>query len=478
VENAQPDIPGTGTVLRAPGLAAGALLCLAILVLCDLEPGKPVVTATAAVAVLMAVWWITEALPLAVTALVPVVLFPLLGVMNGKAVASQYFNHIIFLFIGGFIVALAMERWNLHRRIALRILLLFGNRPRRILLGFMTATAFLSMWISNTAATMMMVTIVFAIILKVEGSTTPENARRFSIALLLGVAYSASIGGISTLVGTPPNLSFTRIFEIQFPDAPEISFSTWFAFALPISGVMLMSTWFFLSLLFVPRKGGLTLDEDLIRRQVRDLGPITFNEWVVLADFFLLVALWLTRTGIKVGDTTLAGWSSLFAHATYINDGTVAVAMAVLLFMIPARGTASTRIMNWETAVRLPWHIVLLFGGGFALAGAISQSGLSDWLGDQLKALGSLDPYLLIAIVCLTISFLTELTSNTATTEMILPVMAGLATTIEVDPLFLMVPVTLSCSCAFMMPVATPRMPSCSAPEGSGWPPWPGPGSS
>jgi len=456
VEDSANRPPQAGDLFRYTGLAAGALAGLSVLLFLDLEPGRPTVTATAAVAVVMAVWWITEAIPLAATALLPVVLFPYLGIMNGKAVASQYFNHVIFLFIGGFIVALAMERWNLHRRIALRILLLFGNRPRHILLGFMVATAFLSMWISNTAATMMMVTIVFALILKIEAGSDPKMARRFSVALLLGVAYSASIGGISTLVGTPPNLSFTRIYEIQFPEAPEITFTTWFSFAFPISVVFLVSAWFFLSRLYVPRKGGLAIEKDVIRKQVRELGPLSFAEWVVLVDFFLLVLLWLTRSGVTIGGLRIPGWSSLLARPYYLNDGTVAIAMAVPLFFLPAGRRTAARIMDWETAARLPWNIVLLFGGGFALAAAFTQSGLSNWLGEQLKGLGTLNPYLLIAIVCLTISFLTELTSNTATTEMILPVMAGLAVNIDVNPLFLMVPVTLSCSCAFMMPVATP----------------------
>jgi sodium-dependent dicarboxylate transporter 2/3/5 len=442
--------------LRVVGLALGAGAGLVILLACDLKPGHPAVTATAAVAVLMAVWWITEALPLAITSLVPMVLLPLLGVMNGKVVARQYFNHVIFLFIGGFMVALAMERWNLHKRIALRILLFFGDKPRLILLGFMAATAFLSMWISNTAATMMMVTIVLALVHRLEGGGASPGSRRFAIALLLGVAYSASVGGIATLVGTPPNPIFMRIFEIQFPDGPDITFAAWFSFAFPISVTLLVTIWLFLSLLYGPKKGAMAIDRTVMRRQYEALGPLSFAEWVVLIDFVLLVVLWLTRAGIEVGGFTIPGWGGLFAHPEYLNDGTVAIGMALLLYLVPARPGASTRIMDWPTTARLPWNIVLLFGGGFALAAAFAGSGLSDWLGEELEALQSLHPLILIAVVCLAISFLTELTSNTATTGMILPVMAGLAKAIEVNPLFLMVPVTISCSCAFMMPVATP----------------------
>lgn len=435
--------------------AIGTLFAVVILGL-DLDPGKPEVSRTAAVAVLMATWWITELVPLAVTALLPVILFPLLGVMNGKAVSSHYFNHIVFLFIGGFIVALAMERWNLHRRIALRILLLFGGKPKNILLGFMVGTAFLSMWISNTASTMMMVTIAVALIAKLESSTGGPATRRFATALLLGVAYSATIGGISTLVGTPPNLSFARILQIQFPEAPDISFVDWLVFAAPISGMFLGLTWLYLARFWMPDSGELHLDAALIREEYERLGPMTSAEQKVLGAFGTLVFLWLFRSDIEIGSLLIPGWSRLFPNPEYINDGTVAAGVALLLFLIPSRSEEGGRIMDWATAVRLPWHIILLFGGGFALASGFVEGGLSAWLGENLEGASALHPVVLISIVCTTITFATELTSNTATTEMMLPILAGLATAIEINPLFLMIPVTLSCSCAFMMPVATP----------------------
>ena len=442
------------------GSTWGAWLALAVgiaILFLDLDPERPAVTRTAAVAAVMAILWITEAVPLAVTALLPVVLFPALGVMNGNAVSSQYFNHIIFLFIGGFLVALAMQRWGLHRRIALRILLLFGNRPAGILLGFMIATAFLSMWISNTATAMMMVTIAMAIISRVEEGSEPKASRKFACALLLGVAYSASIGGIATLVGTPPNMSFIRILEIQFPEAPEISFASWFAFVLPLSGVFLLVTWGGLRLLTMPRGEGIRLDPGMISEEYRKLGKLSFAEWVVLVDFLLLVVLWLFRQEIPLGNHfTIPGWSSWFPVPAYLNDGTVAIALALPLFFIPAERGSRTRVMDWATTARFPWHIVLLFGGGFALAAGFTESGLSTWIGNSLIALKGLHPIVLVALFCLLLTFVTELTSNTATTEMILPVLAGVALSIEVNPLLLMIPVTLSCSCAFMMPVATP----------------------
>ncbi len=437
------------------GLVAGPAVAALLLAL-DLEPARPSIGATAAVAAWMAIWWITEAVPLAVTALLPVVLFPSLGVMPGGAVASHYFNHVIFLFIGGFIVALAMERWNLHRRIALRILLAFGAHPRSILAGFMIATWFLSMWISNTAATMMMVTIVLAVIARVESRDDSGALGRFAIGLLLGTAYAASIGGIATLVGTPPNLSFVRIFEIQFPDAPPIGFASWLFFALPISVTLLAITWALLAWRFAPPPGALHLDRETFREHYAALGRPSWAERVVLVDFAVLVVLWLTRADLTVGSLTLPGWSRLFPQPGFLNDGTVAVALAVALFLIPSRAGDGGRVMDWTTASRLPWHIVLLFGGGFALAAAFDHGGLSTWMGERLDAAGALPPIVMVAVLCVALTFLTELTSNTATTEMILPVLAGLAVAIGVDPLLVMVPVTVSCSCAFMMPVATP----------------------
>ena len=424
----------------------------------DLSPGHREITYTAAIAMLMAVWWITEAVPLAVTALLPLILFPAFGIMDGKAVSTQYVNHIIFIFVGGFMVALAMERWDLHKRMALKILMMAGVHPRYILLGFMLATAMLSMWISNTATTMMMVPIAIAIVSKLEDFLGKDSVRKYSVGVFLGIAYSASIGGIATLIGTPPNLSFVRIFHIFFPKAPEISFAQWFFFAFPISLVFLFLVWLLLSMIFCPRKG-IKPDKKLFIDQYNALGPVSFEEKIVLVDFLLLVILWMFRADIRIGDFTIPGWSNLFPEAKFLNDGTVSIAMAFLLFLIPTKNRSRNkdrRVLTWKTASRLPWNIVLLFGGGFALAGGFKASGLSAWMGEQLKGLGSLPPILIIACICLFITFLTELTSNTATAEILLPILAALAVSIRVNPLLLMIPGTLSCSFAFMLPVATP----------------------
>lgn len=440
-----------GRKLERWGLWLGPVIGLGGAVFGDLEPGKPEVTLTAGAACWMAIWWMTEAVPLAVTALLPVVLFPLLGIMSGREVAPLYFNHIIFLFVGGFMVALAMQRWNLHRRIALRLLLVFGGCPRCILTGFMLATAFLSMWISNTATTMMMVPIAMAIVAKME-----EQHATYGTAVFLGVAYAASIGGFATLVGTPPNLSFARILAIHFPRAPEISFATWFAFALPLSCAMLLCAWGVLCVAFGIRGRGEDLDLTAVEMQYAELGRMSFAEKIVLADFVLLAFFWLSRRPVQIGDWTLPGWSQLFESAELMTDGSVAMAMALVLFVIPARDGTGTRVMNWQTASNLPWHIVLLIGGGFALASGFISSGLSLWCAQQLKILGSVHPLVLVGSLCVMMTFLTELTSNTATAEMFLPVLASLAVAVNANPLLLMIPATLSCSCAFMLPVATP----------------------
>ncbi|MFG0316731.1 MAG: SLC13 family permease, partial [Planctomycetota bacterium JB042] len=264
-----------GAPRRPLALLLGPAAAASLLLFFDLAPGRPEVERTAAVALWMAIWWITEAVPLAVTSLLPVVLLPVLGVMDGKRVASEYFNDVVFLFLGGFLVALSIERWGLHRRIALRVLLLFGARPTRILLGFMVATALLSMWISNTATAMMMVTIVLAVVRRLEEEEPGEATRRFVAGLLIGVAWAASTGGISTLVGTPPNLSFKRIFERTFPDAPTVDFTSWMLFALPLGAVLLLVGWLLLSLVFVPRGRTVAIDREHHAAEARALGPVS-----------------------------------------------------------------------------------------------------------------------------------------------------------------------------------------------------------
>ncbi len=437
-------------------LILAPLISLAIILFADLDPTNKSVTYCLAVAVLMAIWWITEAIPLAVTALLPVALFPLLGVVDGKTISGMYFNHLIFLFVGGFLMAFAMERWNLHRRIALRILIFFGISPGRILLGFMLATSFLSMWMSNTATAMMMVPIALSIIMKLEESLGELNMGRYSVGLLLGIAYSASIGGIATLVGTPPNLSFARIVSIIFPEMPEISFADWFIFAIPVTILLFIAAWLLLYLMYKPKNSWQNIQLNDFKKEYDALGKAKPEEKIVMVLFTLLAFLWIFRSGFNIQSFVVPGWSGLFKYPSYINDGTVAIFIAIILFIIPSKTEKGERLMNWETAKKVPWNIVLLFGGGFALAQGFVDSGLSVWFGEQLAGLANVEPLVLTLANVGMMSFLTELTSNVATTEMILPILAGLSVSIEINPLLLMIPATLAASLAFMLPVATP----------------------
>ena len=412
---------------------------------------------TAAVAALMACWWMFESIPLGATALVPVILFPLLGVLDGKTVASSYFNTTIMLFLGGFMIAIAMEKWQLHKRISLKILRSIGGTPPKMILGFMIATAFLSMFISNTATAIMMLPIGIAVITAMETSTSKKMTNKFSISLLLAIAYSASIGGIATIVGTPPNLAFHRIFEISFPKAPEISFSDWMVFGFPLSLILLALLWLILTQIMYRNPRDLRIGKEIIRSEKEKLGKMTFEEKAVLIIFIITGVLWIFRDSLNLGFVEIPGWASLLAFGEYIDDGTVAIFMALLLFLIPSKeDTRKTRLLSAGDFKKLPWEIVILFGGGFALAEGFHGSGLSEIVGSYFGSFAGIPDILIIMLVCSFLTFLTELTSNTATTQTILPILAGISISAGMNPLFLMIPATISASCAFMLPVATP----------------------
>jgi len=442
---------------RIVGLWLGVAAFL-LLMAFPVDPGNTPASRMAAVALLMAAWWVSDAIPLFATALLPLVLFPFLGILGGRETAPIYFNSTIVLFIGGFMIALTMERWNLHRRIALGIIHAVGGGPARIVLGFMLAAAFLSMWISNTATAVMMVPIGLAMMLQIEEEFDAARSHTFSVGLMLGIAYACSVGGLMTLVGTPPNLSFVRIFEILFPEAPPIAFGQWLIMGLPVGLTMILVAWVLITRVFYRAPSDLTVNREVVRSERAALGRISFEEKAVMAVFVATALLWVFRVDLEVGVATIPGWSRLLPHPEMIDDGTIAIAMASILFFVPTkdRSRGDRRIMGPDVIPRLPWDIVLLFGGGFALAAGFQRTGLAQIIGDQFQALGSMPPFVMILLVCLMITFLTELTSNTATTEMILPVLAAIAVSTGINPLALMIPASLSASCAFMMPVATP----------------------
>lgn len=432
----------------------GVLLFLGMVFFVDLHPEKPQITYTAAIAILMAFWWVTEAIPIGATSLLPVILFPILGVLDGKTVSETYINSIIFLYIGGFLMALAIEKWNLHRRIALKILSVSGASPLRILFGFMAASAFLSMWMSNTATAMMMLPIAFSVISALEENYAPKPLKTYSTGIFLSIAYACSIGGTATLVGTPPNLSFARIYEIMFPNGQEITFGNWLVFALPITVVLFMFTLFYLYFLTKPAKKQ-QLPKTFFKERYKALGKPSPEEKKILVLFSALIFLWIFRKSIRIGAVEIPGWSSVLHTPAYINDGTIAIFIAFLLFVIPS-SKKNRALVNWSITKRIPWHIVLLFGGGFALAKGFVDSGLSQYIGSLLTGAKDLSPLTIIALLTSLMSGLTEFTSNTATTEMMLPIIGGLATEIQLNPLLLMLPVTLAGSMAFILPIATP----------------------
>ncbi|KAJ8386224.1 hypothetical protein AAFF_G00175440 [Aldrovandia affinis] len=479
---------------------------------------------------LMAVYWCTEALPLAVTALLPVILFPLLGVMQSQEVCMQYLKDTNMLFVGGLIVAVAVEHWNLHKRIALRVLLIVGVRPALLMLGFMGVTAFLSMWISNTATTAMMVPIVQAVLQQLnstesevaqvhtddeqdppsEGETKelekqPDGhvavsglvamteaeqcdeaaeQRRMRKGLTLCVCYAASIGGTATLTGTGPNLVLSGQMTELFPENGDvINFASWFGFAFPNMIIMLTLAWLWLQFVFLGFNfkktwgcGVVKTEKEIaaynvIREEHRRLGAMSFGELSVLLLFTLLVALWFTRD-----PGFMPGWATNLFNAKdeYVTDATVAVFVATLLFILPSRPprfwfksgsldaesqswAASPSLLTWKVVQKkLPWNIVLLLGGGFALAKGSEVSGLSRWLGNQMTPLHTIPPWAIAIILCLLIATFTECTSNVATATLFLPILATMSQSIGVNPLYVMVPCTLSASFAFMLPVATP----------------------
>ena len=442
-------------VIKKVGLTTGFAIAVSIALFGKLGD-DPQVTRMAAIAVLMSIFWVTEAIPLAATALLPLVLLPLSGIASSKNVAAQYMNSTVFLLIGGFLIALAMQRWNLHKRIALSILVLCGGHPVSLLFGFMLATAGLSMWISNTATTLVMLPIALAILSRYGDTLNNEQAHRYGVALLLSIAYSASIGGMMTLVGTAPNLVFSRFYEMATGET--VGFAQWMLLSMPVGMIMLLSLALMMKLLFLqqlPASGAL---KQLVQHEQHQLGKISLEEQSVLVVFIITALLWITRKSLHIADVSLLGWSEIFIFGKMMDDGSVAIAMAALLFFIPARKAdgKQTRLLTEEVFSKLPWSVVLLFGGGFALAYGFAESGLSVYIASQLQGLKSAGLPLLILSVSAGMSLLTELTSNTATTQLVMPIMLSVSEVLSISPVWMMVPATLSASCAFMFPVATP----------------------
>jgi sodium-dependent dicarboxylate transporter 2/3/5 len=431
---------------RLLGLIAGPLVFVSLLFFFQSESLSDSALVVLASAAWMAIWWVTEALPTPATALLPIVLFPLFSDIGISDAAAPYAHKYIYLFLGGFILASAMEKWNLHQRIALRIIHVVGTNQHQIILGFMMATAFLSMWISNTATAVMMMPIASAVIKgQVKDNAKKESETQFGKALMLGIAYSASIGGMATLIGTPPNLILAGVVEEMFE--VEISFLEWMKIGLPISMLLLFSTWYYLTrIAFKYEVTESAKNAALISNQLKALGRLSKQETRVLIVFVLTAFAWITRSYIQ--DWFVPG----------LDDSIIALIAALALLTIPAgENTLSERqLYAWKDTVSLPWGILILFGGGMALASAFESSGLALWIGGGLTAFEISSLFVLVLLLVAGVNFLTEFTSNMATTAMLLPILPAIAITVGIHPYLLMIGTTLAASCAFMLPVSTP----------------------
>ena len=424
------------------GLFLGPMVFIAILNLLKSDGLTEQATAVLAITSWIAIWWITEAIPIAATALLPIILFPLFGALGLKETGAAYGHKFIFLFVGGFILAIAIEKWNLHKRIALHIIRVVGTSLINIMLGFMISTALLSMWISNTATTVMMLPIGMAVISQVNRGSNLEKGTHFGKALMLSIAYSASIGGMATLIGTPPNLILAGVVNELY--GIEITFLQWFKFGFPISIFLLLICWIYLGkFAFSLKDQRMAGGKQIINQQLNELGRMSREEKSVALIFLLTAIAWICRSFL------LKDWIAA------IDDTIIALIAGVLMFIIPSKNKGEG-LLVWEDAVKLPWGVLLLFGGGIALAIGFDTSGLAEWIGMQLKSLNGAPVFILVLIIVASVNFLTEITSNLATTTILLPVLAALAVVADVNPFLLLVGATVAASCAFMLPVATP----------------------
>ena len=402
--------------------------------------------ATIASIVWVAFWWVTEAVPIAVTSIMPLLLFPLTGVMDLRATTISYSNPLIFLFLGGFILALAMEKWNLHKRIALNIIKLVGVKKQQLILGFIIATGFLSMWISNTATTVMMLPIALSIIKQSKRVNASEaqdiEESRFSKALILSLPYAASIGGMATLIGTPTNLILSDAIK-QFYNV-EIAFDQWMLIGVPIATLLLFVCWFHLTRIVFKIKNKDTLGEkNIIQEELNKLGKMQSEEKWVLIVFVIVVLMWITRRFL------------ITPFFPAVNDTIIVLIGAVTLFIIPSTSKKEERLMDWQTASKLPWGVLLLFGGAFAIASGFQASELTILIGEQLGSLSGIPFLVILFVVILVVNFMTEVTLNMAMCTVMMPILATLAIALDVHPYGLMIGTCIAASCAFMLPVAT-----------------------
>jgi len=422
--------------LKFIALVAGPVLGLVGALVLSMSGLAQPAAITAGITIWVGTWWIFEPIPIPATSLIPFAAFPLAGILPNKAIAQAYGHWLILLLLGGFILSVAMEKSGVHRRLAINMIrLVGGTEPKRLILGFMLATALLSGWISNTATTLMMLPVALALSDELPG---PESVR----ALLLGLAYAASIGGIATPIGTPPNIVLMGIY--QEATGADIGFLDWMLLGGPIALVLLATAWVYLTRSIPPSSSGSTTSLDALP----ELGRMSAHETRILIVFGLTAFAWITRA------QPFGGWTGMLGLTT-VGDDTVALAAVVVLFLVPSGEPNGERLLDWESATKIPWGLLILFGGGIGIAKAFGASGLSEAIGQSLTPLSTWPMLVSVGLICLTVTFLTEMTSNTATTTLLMPILAAAAISAQLEPLTLMVPAALSASCAFMLPVAT-----------------------
>ncbi len=433
-------------------VTTGPLLAMLMVLFGNLTPGNMQPTYMAAITIWVAWWWMTEAITISVTALLPFILIPLAGIADPQTIALQYMDQAIFLFLGGFLISIAIEKWGLHKRLSLGVLAFIGSSRARVLFGVMFATYFVSMWISNTATVLMLIPAVLGIV-KHLGDEQAAYSKKFSTGLMIALAYAATIGGMATLVGTPTNTIFYSYYNKNI--APDgLNFTNWFAIGFPISIVLLMAVFFIMLYMFVGFKKQ-PLDRRYFIDQYKTLGRMAAEEKMITAVFATTAILWFTRADIDFGSFAFKGWGNLVGGNPRVHDSTVSVVMGSLLFLIPSKNDKSATLLVADDFKKVPYSVLLLFGSGFALAKGFELSGLSAWLAGHLANIGTLHPLLIIFCIVTIVCVISEFASNVASIQLALPILASLCDSTGLAPLEVMLPATLAASLGFMLPVAT-----------------------
>lgn len=409
---------------------------------------------TAAILIWMGLWWMTEPVNLYITSLLPLIFLPLLNILSFKLVAPHYMEEVIFLFVGGFLFAFALEKWNLHNRIALGIISKVGHSPSSILFGVMAAAFFISMWINNTATTAMMMPAVLAMVAQMENK---NGNSKMATPLLIGLAFSASLGGMATLIGTAPNMIFLSQYNLHFPGEKQVSFAEWMMFALPIALLIFFCCFYILKFIHAKTLKETIVDKNTSVKMYKELGRPGYEEKWMIFFFGLIVFMWFFLKDLKIGSIEISGWPSWFGiKEGQLTEAWVAMGVVLVMFFIPASKGNNTNLISWDEVRKLPIGIIFLFGGGFAIAEAVKVTHLDTEISSLLAIMKDLSPIIMIFFICTLITIISEFASNTAALQLVFPILAAFITTIDLHPLQVLIPATLAASCGFMLPVATP----------------------